>query len=157
MMRTLVISALLATATAYPAIAQDTAVTSPLSTTAERNAPSLMLTEEQTKVWIDKTVYSSNGIRIGGVGAIARGTDNAVTEMHADIGGYLGIGETRIRLAQAQFKLQDDRVTLSVTGEDPANNQEVRFPYLGCGFQPLPRDLNQPEKPLWDWTNGCRP
>lgn len=37
--------------------------------------------------------------------------------MQADIGGFLGMGETRVRLTPAQFKLQEDRVTLSVTAE----------------------------------------
>jgi hypothetical protein len=37
--------------------------------------------------------------------------------MHADIGGFLGLGETRINLTPAQFKLQSDRVVLSLTAE----------------------------------------
>jgi hypothetical protein len=40
-----------------------------------------------------------------------------VTEMHADIGGFLGLGETRVRLMPAQFKLMTDRVVLSVTAD----------------------------------------
>ena len=35
--------------------------------------------------------------------------------MHADIGGFLGLGQTRVKLAPAQFKLQGDRVVLDLT------------------------------------------
>jgi hypothetical protein len=117
MMRTLAVSAVLASAIAFPALAQDATVKAP-SSTIEKNTTSLMLTEEQAKIWIDKPVYSSDGSKLGEVAAISRGTDNAVIEMHADIGGFLGIGETRVRLMPAQFKLQDDRVVLSVTAAE---------------------------------------
>ena len=52
---------------------------------------------------------------MGEVAAFQRSGDNSVTEMHADIGGFLGIGETRVRLTPAQFKLQGDRVLLDLT------------------------------------------
>ena len=117
MIRNLTIATILATALAFPAVAQDTNVKAPSSTTVEKNVAGLMLTEEQAKVWIDKPVYTSDGNNIGAVAAIARGTDDTVTEMHADIGGFLGIGKTRVRLTPAQFTLQSDRVVLSVTAE----------------------------------------
>lgn len=118
MIRTLTIATLLATALAFPATAQNPAVNAPSSTTAEKNTASLMLTEEQAKIWIDKPVYSSDGSKIGEVAVIARGSDNTVTEMQADIGGFLGMGETRVRLTPAQFKLQEDRAVLSVTATE---------------------------------------
>lgn len=37
--------------------------------------------------------------------------------MHADIGGLLGMGETRVSVTPAQFKLQTDRVVLTLTEE----------------------------------------
>jgi hypothetical protein len=117
-MRTLTVTTLLATALAFPAIAQNATVNAPSSTTVEKNTPSLIMTEEEAKVWIDKPVYSSDGSKLGEVAAIARNADNTVIEMHADIGGFLGIGETRVRLTPAQFKLQDDSVLLSVTATE---------------------------------------
>jgi PRC-barrel domain len=76
----------------------------------------MTLTEEQAKSWIDKPVFSSDGKELGEVAAIKRSTtDNTVLEMHADIGGVLGIGETRVLLTPAQLKLQNDRVVLSMT------------------------------------------
>ncbi len=47
--------------------------------------------------------------------AFLRTSDNKVTELHADIGGFLGIGEHRVRLAPAQFSLHSDRVVLELT------------------------------------------
>lgn len=73
------------------------------------------LTDQEAKSWIDKPVYSSDGKKVGEVAAFQRSGDNSVTEMHADIGGFLGIGETRVRLTPAQFKLQGDRVLLDLT------------------------------------------
>jgi hypothetical protein len=75
----------------------------------------MTLTAQEEKTWFDKPVYSSDGTKIGNVAAFARGTDNSISEMHADIGGFLGLGETRVRLMPAQFKLQGDRVVLAVT------------------------------------------
>ena len=117
MFRTLSIATVLAATIALPAIAQTTTVqpsTPPVVAAMPTTAP-LMLTAEEAKRWIDKPVYSSDGIKIGEVAAFARGTDNTVNEMHADIGGFLGMGETRIKLLPAQFRLQGDRVVLNLT------------------------------------------
>ena len=76
-----------------------------------------MLTADAAKLWIGKPVYSSDDKKIGEVAAFARGTDNTVNEMHADIGGFLGMGETRIKLMPAQFKLQGDRIVLNLTAD----------------------------------------
>jgi hypothetical protein len=116
--RTLTVATLLASALAFPALSQNATVNAPSSTTVEKNTAALMLTEEQARGWIDKPVYSSDGSKIGEVAAIARGSDNTITEMHADIGGFLGIGKSRVRLTPAQFTLQDDRVMLSVTATE---------------------------------------
>jgi hypothetical protein len=75
------------------------------------------LTEEQAKSWIDKPVFSIDGKELGEVAGFQRAADNTVLEMHADIGGLLGIGETRVSVTPAQFKLQNDRVVLSLTEE----------------------------------------
>jgi hypothetical protein len=117
MFRTLSITTLLAATIALPAIAQTTTVppSTPPAAAASPAAAAVMLTADQAKMWIGKPVYSSDNTKIGEVAAFARGTDNTVNEMHADIGGFLGMGETRIRVMPAQFKLQDDRVVLNQT------------------------------------------
>ena len=75
----------------------------------------MVLTAEQVKTWVDKPVYSKDGKKIGEVVTFARGADDVVSEMHADIGGFLGLGETRVRLTPAQFELKGDRVIIDMT------------------------------------------
>ena len=75
------------------------------------------MTDEEAKSWIDKPVFSSDGKELGEVAGFKRAPDNTVLEMHADIGGLLGIGETRVRVTPAQFELLQDRVVLNLTQE----------------------------------------
>jgi hypothetical protein len=108
---------------AYGQTAPPTTPQSPPSVTEPKSPPSvtepkeakISLTEEQAKSWIDKRVFSSDGKEVGEVAAFKRSADNTVLEMHADIGGVLGIGETRVALTPSQFKLQNDRVILNLT------------------------------------------
>jgi hypothetical protein len=100
------------------ALAQTTPTTAQSPPAAAKpNEAKITLTEQQVKSWIDKPVFSSDGKEIGEVAAFKRAADNTVLEMHADIGGILGIGETRVSLTPAQFKLQTDRVLLTLTEE----------------------------------------
>lgn len=76
-----------------------------------------MLTEEQAKALIDATVLSSDDKNLGEVAAIQRDSEGKVTELQADIGGFLGIGETRVRVAPSQFTVVDNKVRLTLTAE----------------------------------------
>jgi PRC-barrel domain len=93
--------------------------TTPSTTTppSTMEMKSLVLTEVEAKTWVDKVVVSSDGKKVGEVVAFARDTSGKVTEMHADIGGFLGFGETRVRVMPTQFKLDIDRVVLAMTAE----------------------------------------
>jgi PRC-barrel domain len=128
-----------ATLIATSALAQTTQPTNPPATmpaptTIEKSIPSspsatmtpptlpmpsatLTLTDEQAKAWVNKVVYSSDGKNLGEVAAFARNATGKVNEMHADLGGFLGLGETRVRLMPSEFTLGDDRVTLTLTAE----------------------------------------
>jgi hypothetical protein len=99
--------------------AQTTPPTTPQSAppAAMTTESKVTLTEEQAKSWIDKLVFSIDGKELGEVAGFKRAADNTVLEMHADIGGLLGIGETRVSVTPAQFKLQNDRVVLTLTEE----------------------------------------
>ena len=99
-----------------PAASTKTDTTSKADTT-KADASKMTLTEAQAKTWIDKPVYSSDNKQIGEVASVKRGADNVVTEMQADIGGMMGMGETRVKIMPNQFKLQGDRVVLSLTQE----------------------------------------
>jgi hypothetical protein len=77
----------------------------------------LKLTPAQAKDWVGKSIYSSDGKSVGEVADFKLDTSGHVTEMHADIGGFLGIGETRVRVMPEQFKLGSDRIELSMAAE----------------------------------------
>ena len=128
MIRTLTLATALAAAIALPAIAQDVKAPATVgnaghSPIGPANAARLSLTSKEAEAWIGKPVYSSDGRNIGEVAAFQRSADNTVSEMHADIGGFLGLGEYRIRLMPAQIKLQSDRVVLNLTA---AQAKELR-------------------------------
>ena len=104
------------------------AQTVPAPTTTSPQMPSTMppadvrgdrlkLTDDQSRAWLKKAVYSSDEKNIGEVEVIARDATGTVTEMHADIGGFLGLGETRVRLMPDQFRLAGDRVILTLTAD----------------------------------------
>lgn len=86
----------------------------------------ITLTDAQAKGWIDKIVYSSDGKNVGEVVAFARDGTGKVTEMHADIGGFLGYGQTRVRVMPSQFQLIDDRAVLSITAEQAKTLPKVQ-------------------------------
>ena len=54
---------------------------------------------------------------VGEVTALKRDASGKVAELQAGIGGFIGIGETQVRVMPTQFKLQNDRVVLSLTAE----------------------------------------
>jgi hypothetical protein len=84
---------------------------------APMTAPSagMVLSETEAKSWIGKPVYSSDGKNLGEVVDFQRDAAGNVIGMHAGIGGYLGLGQTRVSIMSSQFKLQGDRVVLEVT------------------------------------------
>lgn len=98
-----------------PPLATTTTTKDAAATASKASTP--MLTDEQAKAWINKVVYSSDDKNLGEVAAFKRDTAGNVTEMHADIGGFLGLGETRVRLMPSEFKFVNDRVVLNVTAE----------------------------------------
>ena len=116
MIRTLTLATALAAAITLPAMAED--VKAPATTThaasAEKGAP-LSLTSQEAQTWIGKPVYSSDGKKLGEIAAFERAASNEVSAMDANIGGFMGFGEHRIRLASAQFSLKSDRVVLNLT------------------------------------------
>ena len=108
MIRKLTLATALAAVIALPAMAQDVkapAMPTPAMATNDgpwQQAAGLSLTSQEAAAWIGKPVYSSDGKKLGEVAAFQRGADNKVTELRADIGGFLGIGEHRISLMPAQ-------------------------------------------------------
>jgi hypothetical protein len=75
------------------------------------------MTEVQAKELIDANVVSSDKKNVGEVAAIQRDSSGKVTELHADIGGFLGLGETRVRVMPSQFTVSNKQVMLNLTAE----------------------------------------
>jgi hypothetical protein len=73
------------------------------------------ITDQEAKAWVGKDVYSSDGNKLGEVAAIQRTADNKISELRADIGGVLGLGQREIALPAGRFHLQNDRVVLDLT------------------------------------------
>ena len=131
MNRALGVTALAILLGATAAVAQTTSPTSPPASkpdTAEKAMPSgssttavtkegLVLTEAQANAWAKKAVFSSDEKNVGEVTALKLNASGKVAELQASIGGFLGMGETQVRLMPAQFRLDNDRVVLSLTAE----------------------------------------
>ena len=89
----------------------------PAASTTTVTKEGVVLTEAQANAWIKKAIFSSDGKNVGEVTALKRDASGKVAELQAGIGGFLGMGETQVRLMPAQFKLENDRVVLSLTAE----------------------------------------
>lgn len=129
MIRTLSLATVFASVVAFSAMAQDTKTIPPTgdaTTVITSAATSILLTEQEGKTWIDKPIYSSDGVRLGEVVIFQRDAGNKVLGMHADIGGFLGYLQTRVNVLPAQFKLQGDRVVLDMTAEQAKSLPKVQ-------------------------------
>lgn len=74
-----------------------------------------VLTDDQARDLKNKVVWSSDQKNVGEVADIVRDRDGRIQELHADIGGFLGFGETRVRVAPDEFRMTDDRIVLTRT------------------------------------------
>ncbi len=77
------------------------------------------------KKWVGKQIHSSNGESIGELSDLVEGADGNVEAFHANIGGFLGLGETTVRVKPSDLKLVDEKVTLSMTSEEAKNLPRV--------------------------------
>jgi hypothetical protein len=82
------------------------------STTAD-NASAPILSDEQATALKNKVVWSSDQKNVGEIAEVVRDGTGRVTELHADIGGFLGFGETRVRVMPDEVKFMPDRVVLT--------------------------------------------
>jgi len=75
-----------------------------------------VLSEAEARALIDAAVVSSDAKSVGEVAAIQRSSDGKVVELHADVGGFLGLGQSRVRLAPSQ-SISNNRVLLTLTAQ----------------------------------------
>ena len=94
-----------------------TADAAPTDQPAVKSPELMSMSDAEAKAWVDKTIYSSDGKNVGEVAAIARDASGTVSELHADVGGFLGLGETRVRVLPSEFKIQGDKIVLAVAAE----------------------------------------
>lgn len=101
------------------------------STTPPASAPSMqaptgglapvqtppVLSEAEARALIDAAVVSSDAKNVGEVAAVQRSSDGKVVELQADVGGFLGLGQSRVRLAPSQFTISNNRVLLTLTAQ----------------------------------------
>jgi len=76
-----------------------------------------------SEAWIGRAVYSNDGKNVGEVAAISGDS------LYVDVGGFLGIGESRVLLDERQLAaVQPDRITLKMTEAEvkslPSSNAE---------------------------------
>jgi len=98
-----------------PTVSPPAATTVPQVTAPSSNAATM--TEEQAKSWINKSIYSSDDKNVGSVAAIQRDVNGKVSEVHGDMGGFLGIGTHRVMLTPSQIRFANDRVILGLTAD----------------------------------------
>ncbi len=87
------------------------------SAAATTSSDTIKLTDAEAKNLVNKVVYSSDDKNVGEVAQIARDSSGNVTELHADIGGFLGLGETRVRVMPDQFQVREDKIILMLNSE----------------------------------------
>jgi hypothetical protein len=100
-----------------PPAATMPATPAPGATTTMAPSDKVKLTDEQARVWLRKPIYSSDGKSIGQVAAFTRDSSGNITELHADIGGFLGLGASHVRMMPGQFSMGTDRINTSLTAE----------------------------------------
>lgn len=99
------------------------AVTAPKA--AMPGEPARTMTEEQAKAWINKAVYTSDDKNVGTVAAIQRDVSGKVTEIHADVGGFLGLGAQRVLLSPTQVRFSSDRIVANMTADQVKNLPKI--------------------------------
>jgi hypothetical protein len=77
------------------------------------NMSAPILSDAQAAALKNKVVWSSDEKNVGEIAEVVRDSTGRVTELHADIGGFLGFGETRVRVLPDEVKFMPDRVVLT--------------------------------------------
>ena len=100
----------------------------------------MVLTEAQAKSWISKSVYSSDNKSVGSVAEIKRDASGKVTELDANIGGFLGIGASHVRIMPSQFKIDGEKVVLMLPADQVKTLPQIE-PVAAKPADPMDRKL----------------
>ncbi len=72
------------------------------------------LTAADAQNWVGKRIYSQDGSDIGEIQEVQT-TGEEVKFFHADIGGFLGLGETRVKIEPSQLSMDGEKLVLNMT------------------------------------------
>lgn len=86
----------------------------------------ITLTKDEVETWKGRAVYDNAGKEIGDIAAFKLSDDGRVQEMHIDVGGLLGIGETRRRVEPDNFRFEGERAVLSLPEDQIETLPEVK-------------------------------
>ncbi len=110
---------------APPPVPQATPEITPAPSPSAEAVGAPILSDDQAKALKNSAVWTSDQKNVGEVADIKRDSSGRVTELHADIGGFLGFGETRVRVMPDEFKVENDRVVLTRTEEQVESLPEM--------------------------------
>ena len=95
------------------------------SDTTTMSKDGITLTESQAKNWVSKSVYSADNKNLGSVAEIKRDASGKVTELDANIGGFLGIGASHVRIMPNQFKFDGEKVVLTIAADQAKSLPQI--------------------------------
>ncbi|MBS0241145.1 MAG: PRC-barrel domain-containing protein [Proteobacteria bacterium] len=99
--------------------------TKPSTSTSLPGGTLASMTDAEAKAWVGKNIYSSDNKHIGDVAAIKRDSTGKVTEIEADVGGFLGLGTSRVKLNPSQVTVAGDRMNTNMTSDQVKNLPKV--------------------------------
>ncbi|MDZ4790074.1 MAG: PRC-barrel domain-containing protein [Hyphomicrobiales bacterium] len=95
----------------------------PSQAPAERAAPTpaqepARIQTQDFKSWIGMKIETIEGVNVGEVAGVIPASGSVLQEVHVDIGGFLGFGETRVKMMPAQLTRQGDKFIVSLTKDE---------------------------------------
>ncbi|MDX2264483.1 MAG: PRC-barrel domain-containing protein [Hyphomicrobiales bacterium] len=80
-------------------------------------------TEDRSK-WVGMEIETADGDNVGEVAKVTP-SSGATQEIHADIGGFLGFGETRVKLTPEQISMRNGKLVTTLTKDELKNLPKV--------------------------------
>lgn len=78
----------------------------------------MVITSSQAKEWVGKRIHSRDENDIGEIADFRAGSDGNVEYFHSDIGGFLGLGETSVKIKPSHFEMREGKLYLNMTKDE---------------------------------------
>ncbi len=105
-----------------PAQPSPGAIERPMMAAPDAATPRAQATEQKTvadyQAWVGKPIESSDGQNVGEIAEIVAGRGDSVQEILADVGGFLGFGQKRVKLMPSQITQRGEKLVVSLTKEE---------------------------------------